>query len=76
MHYDTFERFSVQPHQVKLFQLEAQQQYEIKFTRETGYFYVKVAVCQDKSDEKSKKDRKVYKNAYNNYNNQKIVENK
>lgn len=47
LHYDTFERFEIVPKKPKLFQLEAQQQYEIKFTREKGYFYVKIAVCKD-----------------------------
>ena len=37
---------------MKLFQLEAEQKYEIKFTREKGFFYTKIAVCKnDGSDD-------------------------
>jgi len=37
----------VEPKSPKFYQLEANQKYEIKFTREKGYFYVKIAVCKD-----------------------------
>lgn len=45
--YDSFEHVELKPNTPKLFQLEAQQKYEIKFTREKGYFYVKIAVCKN-----------------------------
>lgn len=43
--YDTFENIALTEKNPKIFQMEAWQAYEIKVTREKGYFYIKIAVC-------------------------------
>ena len=48
--YDSFEHISLKPNEPKLFQLESRERYELKFTRERAYYYIKITVCKNDAD--------------------------